>query len=202
MTRHEWLTLGNLETYFDVCAEVFAKAGVARVNPDYDPNVKGSEPIFIDKLHLISSFNGTKVALNSTTTSKGKQDRGLRAGVEDDGGCFVTTSSSCSTVVCRRLGAGEALLPYFIFTHGNTYHPSWGAHFLKDIKNKNGEYMAWRYTSNEKGSLNEEGAAGYVSKVLHQSVGSPPSRNDARGHHGAVIRNNGVGTRIGFVVCA
>jgi hypothetical protein len=35
--RHKWLTLGNLETCFDVCAKVFVKAGAARVNPDYVP---------------------------------------------------------------------------------------------------------------------------------------------------------------------
>jgi hypothetical protein len=115
MTRHEWLTLGNLETYFDVCVEVFVKAGVARVNHDYNPNVEGSEPIFIDKPHLIASFDETKVALDSTTTSKGKQDRGLRVGVEDDGECFVTKWSSCATVVCGRLGTEEALLPYTVF---------------------------------------------------------------------------------------
>jgi hypothetical protein len=42
MKRHKWLTLGNLELCFDVCATMFVKAGVARVNPDYDPNVEGS----------------------------------------------------------------------------------------------------------------------------------------------------------------
>ena len=47
MTRHECLTLGNLETYFHVCAEVLVKAGVANVNLNYDPNVKGSEPVLI-----------------------------------------------------------------------------------------------------------------------------------------------------------
>jgi hypothetical protein len=104
MTRHEWLTLGNLETYFVVCAEVLVKAGVAHVNPSYDPNVKGSELVFIDKPHLVASFDETKVALDSTTASKGKQDRGLRAWVEDDEECFVTKSSSCATVVCGRVG--------------------------------------------------------------------------------------------------
>jgi hypothetical protein len=49
MMRHKWLTLGNLETYVTVCAEVFEKAGVARVNSDYYPNVEGSEPMFIIK---------------------------------------------------------------------------------------------------------------------------------------------------------
>jgi hypothetical protein len=182
-----------------VCAEVFVKAGVARVNLDYDPNVEGSEPILIDQPHLLASFDETKVTLESTTTSKGKQDRGLRAGVENNGECFVTKSSSCAIVVCGRLGTGEALPPCTIFASGNTYHPAWAPHFLSNIKNKDGEYMAWRYASNEEGSLNEEGDVDYVMKVLHQVVGSPPSRNDARGHQGVVICD-GVGTHIGFAV--
>jgi hypothetical protein len=128
MTRHEWLALGNLETYFDVCAEVFVKAGVARVNLDYDPN---GEPISIDKPHLISSFNETKVALYSTTTSKGKQHCLLCAGVENDGECFVTRSSSCATFVCGRLGTREALPPYIVFASGNTYHPARAPQFCQ-----------------------------------------------------------------------
>jgi hypothetical protein len=111
MTPHEWLTKGNLETHFDLRAEVFVKPGVARVNPDYDPNVEGNEPIFIDKSHLIASFDEAKLVLYSTTTSKGKQNRGLRAGVEADGDCFVNKSTSCATIVCGRLGTKEALPP-------------------------------------------------------------------------------------------
>jgi hypothetical protein len=52
---------------------------------------------------------------------------------------------------------------------------------LAYIKNKDGEYMAWRYASNEKGSLYEKGVVDYARTVLHQVVGSPPSRSDARG---------------------
>jgi hypothetical protein len=39
---------------------------------------------------------------------------------------------------------------------------------LADIKDKDGEYMAWRYASNEKGCRNEEGVADYVRTVLHE----------------------------------
>jgi hypothetical protein len=42
MTRHEELALSILETYFDVCVEVFLRADVASLNHDYDPNVEGS----------------------------------------------------------------------------------------------------------------------------------------------------------------
>jgi hypothetical protein len=57
--------------------------------------------------------------------------------------------------------------------------------------------MAWRYASNEKGRLNEEGAVDYVKTLLHQDVRSPPSRNDARDQQGEVICD---GTHIGFAV--
>jgi hypothetical protein len=70
---------------------------------------------------------------------------------------------------------------------------------LADIKNKDGEYMVWRYASNEKGSLNEEGAADYVRTVLYEVLGSPPSRDDSRGHQGVAICD-GVGTHIEVAV--
>jgi hypothetical protein len=137
MTRDESLALGNLETCFDVCLEVFVKPDVARVNPDYDdPNVEGNEPIFIDNPHLIASFDEAKAALDSITSNKGKQDRGLRAGVEDDGECFVTKSSSCATVMCGRLGNREALPPYNIFAFGNTYHSAWVPHFCQTSRTR------------------------------------------------------------------
>jgi hypothetical protein len=153
-TRNKWLIkLGNLETYFDVCLEVFVEAGVVRVNPDYDPNVEGSEPIFIGKPHQIASFDETKVALDSTIISDGKQDRGLRAGVDNDGEWFVINSSSYATVVCGRLGTGETLLPYIIFAVDNTYYLAYAPDFLSDIKNKDGEYMTWRYAISKRKPL-------------------------------------------------
>jgi hypothetical protein len=59
--------------------------------------------------------------------------------------------------------------------------------------------MAWRYASNEKGSLNEEGVADHGRTLLHQAVGPPPSRNDAPCQQGVVICD-GMGTHIGFAV--
>ena len=38
MTMHQWLTEGNLEQYFEICANVLVKAGVAERNPAFDPN--------------------------------------------------------------------------------------------------------------------------------------------------------------------
>jgi hypothetical protein len=76
------------------------------------------------------------------TTSKGKQDRGLRAGVEDDGEYIITKSISCATVLCGRLGPGEALPPYTVFASSNACHLAWAPRFSPDIKNMDGGYMA------------------------------------------------------------
>jgi hypothetical protein len=62
-----------------------------------------------------------------------------------------------------------------------------------------GHPISWRYASNEKGSLNEEGALDYLKTVLHPALGSPPPRSDARGKQDVVICD-GVGTHIGFSV--
>jgi hypothetical protein len=70
---------------------------------------------------------------------------------------------------------------------------------LSDIKNKDDEYMALSYASNENGSLSEEGAADYARTLLHHAAGSLSSRKDARGQQGVVICAR-VGTHIGFAV--
>jgi hypothetical protein len=80
------------------------RASVAEVNPNYDPTVEGSEPICITHPELIASFDETKVNLDNTEASKSMTDRGVRAGIDDDGECIVTKSSSCATAVCGRLG--------------------------------------------------------------------------------------------------
>jgi hypothetical protein len=59
MTRAEWCTLENMDKYIDVTAKVKVRAGVAEVNPNNDPTVEGSEPIFITHPELIASFDET-----------------------------------------------------------------------------------------------------------------------------------------------
>jgi hypothetical protein len=62
-----------------------------------------------------------------------------------------------------------------------------------------GHPISWRYASNEKGSLNGEGALDYLKTVLHPARGSPPPRSDAPGKQ-AVVICDGTGTQIGFSV--
>ncbi len=199
LTRQEWLSPDNLEKYFKVAAEIMVTAGVAEPNPDYDPTKPYDEVIFITRPWLIASFDETRVNLDSTETSKGKTDRAIRAGPEDDGECIVTKSSSSATSVCGRLGNGKALPVYTVFDSGESFHPAWAPHIVSEIKDKDGNFLPWRYASNEKGSLNEQLAKDYMTTILHPSLGSPPTRSNKPGNQGVVICD-GVGTHIGLVV--
>jgi hypothetical protein len=104
--------------------------------------------------------------------------------MEDDGKCFVTKSSLSATVVFV-LGIGETPPPYIVFAPGNTYHPAWAPHFLLDLRDKDGEYMAWRYASNE-------------NNVLMRRL-MLTTRGPCCIEHGFMICD-GVGTHIGFIV--
>jgi hypothetical protein len=66
---------------------------VAEVNPNYDHTVEGSEPIIITHPELIASSDETKVSHDNIEASKSKTDRGVRAGIDDDGECIATESS-------------------------------------------------------------------------------------------------------------
>ena len=46
-TRAEWYTAENHDKYFEVSKGLLLKAGVAIVNPDYDPMVPHSQAILI-----------------------------------------------------------------------------------------------------------------------------------------------------------
>eukprot|EP00873_Tetraselmis_striata_P014248 jgi/Tetstr1/434512/TSEL_023604.t1 len=55
MARHEWQTEQNLADYYEVAKDVLLKAGVARVNPDFQPNVPYSQEILITHPEGITS---------------------------------------------------------------------------------------------------------------------------------------------------
>ncbi len=90
LTRQEWISHVNLEKYFKVAVEIMVNVGVAEPNPEYDPTMPYDEVIFITRPWLIASFDETRVNLDSTETSKGKTDRAIISGPEDDGECIVT----------------------------------------------------------------------------------------------------------------
>jgi hypothetical protein len=86
---------------------------------------------------------------------------------------------------------------YTVFGSDKTYHPGWALHIDSSPNDMDGYPISWRYASNEKGSLNEEGALDYLKTVLHPALGSLPPRSDALGKQVVVICD-GVGTPIGF----
>ncbi len=94
--------------------------------------------------------------LDSTRGGSGSRERFIRT--ENDEGEAVVTKSSCSaSAACGRLGDGRAFPVYIVYASGNNYEASWAPDIsTPDILDKDGKPLQWRYTSNLKGSVNEE----------------------------------------------
>ena len=76
MARHQWFTEANLITYYDIAGGVLVNAGVAHVNPDYDPNAPFSMEYIIDHPQRIASFDETRVEMDCTKGGEGQQGKG------------------------------------------------------------------------------------------------------------------------------
>ena len=85
------------------------------------------------------------------------------------------------------MGSGKALPVYTVFDSGESFHPACTTCLESEIKDKDGDFLPWRYARNEKGSLNEQLAKDYMTTILQPSLGSLPTRNDKRGNQGVVI---------------
>ncbi len=94
-----------MKTYFEVAKGVLLNAGVAVINPDFDPDLPYPEELMIAKPGQIGSYDETMVELDCTRGGKGKKDRTLRV-PNDDGTTVVTNSDKCASAVCGRLGEG------------------------------------------------------------------------------------------------
>eukprot|EP00873_Tetraselmis_striata_P020529 jgi/Tetstr1/440793/TSEL_029100.t1 len=94
MARHEWLTEHNLADYYEVAKGVLLKVGVARVNPDFQPDVPYGQEINITHLERITSYDETKLELECTKGGKGKGDMIVRACHADDGEGVVPKTTS------------------------------------------------------------------------------------------------------------
>ena len=198
-TRADWYTPENLKTYFDVAKGVLIKAGVAVLNPDFDPEKPYSEELIITKPGQIGSYDETRVELDCTRGGKGKKDRTLRV-QNDDGTTVVTKSDKSASAVCGRLGDGRALPVFVCFASGDSYAPAWAPHYVcDDILDKDGKPLPWRYISNPKGSITEEFCALYIEDVLHPALGYPKPRSTHPGEQGVIICD-GVGTHLGYHV--
>ena len=198
MTRHEWYTEDNLKTYYDVAVGVLLTAGVAERNPAYEPTEPFSEEILITRPDRIVSFDETRVELDCTSGGKGKTDRCLRESIHDDGETIVTKSNSTATAMCGRTGDGKALPVMVVFASGDSFHFQWAPVITSTyFKDRDGNPLEWRYRSNKKGSLNEEGYVDFLRSIVHPAVGYPPTRDSQPGHQGVCVCD-GVGTHCGI----
>ncbi len=68
-----------------------------------------------------------------------------------------------------------------------------------DIFDKDGEPLSWRYTCNEKRSVNEEFCADYITHILQPALGYPKPRDTHPGEQGVIVCD-GVGTHLCFAV--
>lgn len=119
MTRAEWFTSDNLKQYFEVAAQVLIDAGVVVANRRYEAGTPYSEPLVIIHPKRICSYDETRVELDCTKGGKGKVDRIVRGGMDDDGSCLATKSNNTATTACGRTGDGKPLPPYIIFSSGS-----------------------------------------------------------------------------------
>ena len=75
LPRAQWLTSGNAHEMYTVCADVLVEAGIAVINPDYDPECKDvddpkSQPVFLTRPELFFSFDETGTPLDMTGATK------------------------------------------------------------------------------------------------------------------------------------
>jgi len=154
--RAYWFTEANLSRYFEVARDVLINAGVAEVDPDYDPNVPFSHELIITAPERICYYDETKMELDCTKAGKGKIDRTIRDDTEDDNTAVVTKSDTCGVSVCGRLGNGRALPVCIVFKSGYSFDPAWAPHYVsEDIFDNEGNPLPWRYINNPKGLVNE-----------------------------------------------
>ncbi len=150
------------------------KAGVAVLNPDFDPEKPYSKKLIITKPERICSYDETRVELDCTKGGQGNKDRTLRV-PDDDGTTVVTKSDKSASAVCGRLGDGRALPVFVCFASGDSYSLAWAPHYVSDdIKDKDGKPLPWRYIINPKGSITEEYCAVFIEDVLHPALSRLP----------------------------
>jgi hypothetical protein len=146
---------------------VLLKAIVARVNPDFQPDVPYSQEILITHHERITSYDETKLELDCTKGDKGKGDMIVRACHADDGEGVVPKTTSCASETCGRRGDGKALTPIIVFSSGETWDPEWSPHIVSDdLKDKDGNPLSWRYQCNDKRSMTEDFCVAYMRDIM------------------------------------
>jgi hypothetical protein len=164
--------------YFKVLAGVLVKAGVAKVNPDFDENVPYSQPILIVHPERIFSYDETDVSLDQTSSSRAQAGRTVTAGAGDRGEVVATKSSTHITAIGGR--AGPYALPIgVVFGSGDSFSSAWCGdppigNVIRGVSTKtklpNGEettteILDW-YAANKKGSMNTDLCGKYSEEVI------------------------------------
>jgi hypothetical protein len=75
---------------------------------------------------------------------------------------LVTKSRCTATAVCGRTSDGRGLPVYIVFNSGARLAGGWTWDYTSDVLDADGNRIKWRFASNEKGSLNEEGCEDYL----------------------------------------
>jgi len=198
LTRAKWMTEANLNTYFVTARDLLVNAGVAEMNPDFDPTVPYSHEIIITKPECICSYDETRMELDCTKA--GGKDKTITTGKADKATIIVTKSSKSASAVCGRLGDGRSLPVFICYASGDFFDPEWRPHIVfEDVFDSNGAPLAWRYISNVKGSITEEYCSLYLKDIIYPALGCPKPRATHPGQQGVVICD-GVGTHIGINV--
>jgi hypothetical protein len=66
---------------------------------------------------------------------------------------------------------------FIVFASDNSFDSAWAPHIVSDtIFDTDGKGLAWRYTNNAKGSINEDMCALYVKEILHRAIDYPKPR--------------------------
>jgi hypothetical protein len=137
--------------------------------------------------------------LDCTSTSNG-MDRIIKAGGWDDGTVLVTNSSKSASAGCGRLGDGRSLPVYIIFSSGESFEPAWAPRIVSDcIFDKEGKGLPWRYSSNAKGSVNEDLCKLYIEEMVCPTLGYPKPRDTDPGNQGVIICD-GVETHLSYAI--
>ena len=115
---------GKLASYFEVAKGMLLKAGVAFLKPDYDPDLPYSQEILIPSPERIFSYYEAKMELDCTRGLKGRKDKTIRDGPEDDGTTIATKSDKCASALCGRHGDSRSLPVLMCYVAGDSYEPA------------------------------------------------------------------------------
>lgn len=123
--RARWATAANVKEWYNMLADILIDTGIARKNPDFDPNAdaksRKAEPILIIDPDRMVSFDETRVEMDMTKASKSKSERILvdkTTAAANRCETLAHKGGMCGTAVGGSTASGKALRPLIIFSGG------------------------------------------------------------------------------------